>query len=227
MSTTRAIVFDIDDTLYPEREYTFSGYKVVAETYEKQLNPPFDLYDRMRELFDSESRSQVFDVIAAELHVSHAESLVPEMVRVFRNHQPTISLTEQTKQLLVQLRKDYKLGAISDGFLTGQLAKVQALGLEQFVDALILTDQWGRDFWKPHPRAFQEMSMLLKTPHTHCVYVGDNRSKDFIAPNALGWETVYLDKQGGVHADKRAPADGIPGYTITDLDELPSLLTGI
>ena len=33
MSGLHAIIFDLDDTLYPERDYVLSGFRAVAQTY--------------------------------------------------------------------------------------------------------------------------------------------------------------------------------------------------
>ena len=37
MRKAEAIVFDLDDTLYPEREYVFSAYRAVAKWIERHL----------------------------------------------------------------------------------------------------------------------------------------------------------------------------------------------
>jgi putative hydrolase of the HAD superfamily len=86
----------------------------------------------------------------------------------------------------------------------------------------VLTDRWGRTYWKPHERAFLAIEAALEARGAACVYVGDNPAKDFAAPRRLGWRTVRIRRRGTAHAAIDAPgvADGECG----DLDELPALL---
>jgi len=220
-----AIIFDLDDTLYPERAYTFSGFRAVAAAFPGRLCASFALYDRMRELYDTPDRGRVFNVIVEQCGCSDADLLVSEMVAAFRKHQPDIRLFPDAAAALDRLRGRYKLGLISDGFLEAQQAKVCALGLADRLDEIIITDQWGgRKFWKPHPRAFEEMAVRLDVAPSECAYVADNRAKDFIAPNALGWRTVLIERRGAVYTDATAPPHGDPGATVASLDELEAVL---
>ena len=219
-----AVIFDLDDTLYPERAYTFSGYRAVAAAFAQRLHAPFDLGQRMGELFDTPDRGRVFNVIAEQLQLPDADKLVAEMVEAFRTHQPNISLFPDAAAALDRLRGKYSLGVISDGYLAPQQAKVNALGLPDRLDEIIITDQWGREFWKPHPRAFEEMAARLELAPRACAYVADNQAKDFIAPNALGWRTVFIKRPDAVYHDVIAPQDGKPGVMITSLDELEAVL---
>ena len=60
---------------------------------------------------------------------------------VYRFHQPKIHFYDGVLELLQTLRADgYKLGIITDGRPEGQRAKIKALGLEELVDFIIVTD---------------------------------------------------------------------------------------
>jgi len=60
----------------------------------------------------------------------------------------------------------------------------------------------------------------LGVPPRACIYVADNPAKDFIAPNALGWGTVFIKRPGGIYADREAPRGGLPQAAISTLDAL-------
>jgi putative hydrolase of the HAD superfamily len=222
--TIRAIIFDLDDTLYPERGYAFSGFDAVARAFAPRLQAPFDLARRMRELFDTPQRGRVFDVIAQEAGRADAAQLVPEMINVYRRHHPQITLYSDAAAALDRCRDRYRLGLLSDGHLVAQEAKIDALSIRDRFDAIILTDRWGREFWKPHPRGYQEMTRRLNVPATQCAYVSDNPAKDFIAPNQLGWLTVRVRRSDGVYIGEQPPAGGEPAHTIPTLDELDAVL---
>ena len=49
----QGIVFDLDDTLYPERDYVLSGFKAVASWAEARLGvPSLGGFSGLRRLFD-------------------------------------------------------------------------------------------------------------------------------------------------------------------------------
>ena len=81
-----------------------------------------------------------------------------------------------------------------------QQRKVVALALDAWFDPILLTDRWGRDYWKPHERAFREVEALTGSGGATCAYLGDNPQKDFAAPSRLGWRTVRVRRPGGEHA---------------------------
>ena len=93
-------------------------------------------------------------------------------------------------------------------------------------DEIILTDEFGEGYAKPHPRAFELMSKRLAVEPARCVYVADNPAKDFLAPNALGWLTVQWRRTGQVHAHKPAPTGGSPQRIVRSGPGLLRLLTG-
>jgi putative hydrolase of the HAD superfamily len=225
VSSQQAIVFDLDDTLYPERQFVFSGYRAVADAFSRRLDASFDLMTRMGELFDTPDRSRVFNVIVGEAGVppADADALVAEMIATYRSHRPQIQLHPDADTALTRLRGRFRLGLISDGPLEMQNNKIDALGLRSRFDEIILTDKWGSQYWKPHPRAFEEMARRLAVPPQCCLYVADNPAKDFVAPNALGWRTLWIKRPGSLYADRPAPNNGAPHATI---DTLNALLPG-
>ncbi|NOX58800.1 MAG: HAD family hydrolase [Planctomycetes bacterium] len=225
MKNIQAVIFDLDDTLYPEKSYALSGYRAVAELFESVLGDAVVTYKRMCALFDSPHRARVFNVILEEAGIDNTDDLVRKMVTACRTHAPQINLHDDANEALSLLRPQFKLGVISDGFLDAQQRKIEALQIETRVDTVILTDTWGREYWKPHPRAFEEISRTLQVAHSACVYIGDNRAKDFIAPNLLGWSTIYIDRPDGVHRSKPAPPGGEPQHVVHSLHGLDTLLS--
>lgn len=228
MSTIQAVVFDLDDTLYPERAFAFSGFDAVVERFGQRLGWGLPEAARMRTLFDSEQRATVFNAMLEESRVepeTHA-TLIAEMVAAYRHHSPRIALHADADRALARLHGRYRLGIVSDGFLGTQQAKIDALGLAARVDHVVLTDQWGRDHWKPDLKGFAHLATEFRVPHTSCIYVADNPAKDFLAPNRLGWRTVQILRADGIYASLVAPSDGKPHATIDTLDDLDACLLG-
>ncbi|NLX24037.1 MAG: HAD family hydrolase [Phycisphaerae bacterium] len=216
----RAVVFDLDDTLYSERSFAFSGFEAVAAWLSARWPCRFDPAVRMKELFETDSRPRVFNELLRELGCPHGEEWVPAMVECYRTHRPGIVLHPDAEAALSRWGGCVPLGLISDGPEAVQRRKVEALGLATRIEHIILTDQWGPAFWKPHPRAFGIMQERLGCAGLACVYIGDNPGKDFLAPRRLGWQTVQVCRSGGLYGQVQAPEGGEPACRVSSLDEL-------
>lgn len=224
MSPIRAIVFDLDDTLYPERQYAFSGFGAVAAAFSAILGDSRRTADEMRLLFDTEHRPRVFNELLRRRGRTEDSGLIQSMIEAYRRHEPTIILFPDADAALKRLRGRYKLGLLTDGPAIMQRAKVAALGLTDKLDAIILTDELGSGFGKPSPRAFELMAERLGVVPASCVYVADNAGKDFVAPNTLGWTTVQIRREGGVYLNQSPVVGGTPHHVIESLNQLDDLL---
>ncbi len=224
MAKIQAIIFDLDDTLYPERAFAFSGFDAVARAFRDQLGQPESAAERMRRLFDTEHRPRVFNALLEERGLPEDQELIRKMIEAYRTHQPAIALYPDADAALTQLRGRYKLGLISDGPPITQHNKIDALGIRDRLDEIIITSELGPNCGKPDPAAFKLMSARLAVESSACMYVADNPAKDFIAPNALGWTTVRIVRSDGIYRHVAAAPRGEPNHTIDTLEELACLI---
>ena len=96
--------------------------------------------------------------------------------------------------------KGIKVGIITDGRVSGQKRKIQALGLDRLIDDIIITDELGgMQFRKPCDIAFRIMQHRWGIPFEQMVYVGDNAEKDFQAPKQLGMRSVFFRNKDGIY----------------------------
>jgi len=221
----KCIAFDMDDTLYDEVEYYKSGFAVIADKIAKdfQLNTQA-AFGKMWELFSSGNRKDTFNAAAEKLGIKFDEQYTKLLVSVFRNHKPNIVLPTDSRQILTDLKKRYKLGLITDGWLPGQEYKVKALGIESFFDSVIYTEKLGTEFWKPSPKGFEKLLADLEIDAAEAVYVGDNLEKDFIAPNRMGFKTIRILRSKGIHTSPASSKDAEAQYEIDSLTKLNDLL---
>jgi len=112
---------------------------------------------------------------------------------------------------------------ISDGYLQTQKNKADALNIDRFFQKLYFTDQWGRVCWKPSTCAFLKVEEELGFANKY-VYISDNPSKDFVAPNALGWDTVQIKRNDGEYANANIPEGGHPKKIVHSLYDLKPIL---
>jgi putative hydrolase of the HAD superfamily len=220
--TINAIVFDMDDTLYEEKEYVKSGFEAVG----KWLKDEFQIigfYETAWSLVVSGEKSFIFNKVLEKLNIVYDDTRIKKMVDYYRSHAPDIHLFDDAKWILENLNETIKIGLISDGYLAAQEMKVHALQLQNKFHSVILSDKWGKEHWKPSQFPYIQSSRELQVPHDQCVYIGDNVSKDFIGAKRLGWTTIHIYRKDGLYSGIEARKDYLAHYTVKDLRGLSDL----
>lgn len=196
----RAVVLDLDDTLILEKDYVFSGYQVVSEKIANDFNVIQSIVLEKMCLAFRKGKSKVFNRVLDELNLHYNQAYILELLKLYRDHDPEIHLLDDAKELLSLLKlKNYKLGIITDGYKESQQRKIERLRLGEYVDEIIITDEFGRKYWKPHKKSFQLMKERLNVSYSEMVYVGDNLNKDFIMPKKLGFTTICIRRSEGIY----------------------------
>lgn len=191
-SDIKGIIFDLDDTLYSEKEYVRSGFKAVSD----YLGGGFE--NTLWSYF--EAGKQPVDELLKDLN---REMDKEKVMIAYRNHKPDIRLYAGVEDLLRMIRSiGLKIGIITDGRPEGQRQKLCALGLEPLVDDIIVTDELGgMQFRKPCDIAFRIMRTKWKLNPEQMVYVGDNPAKDFQAPKQLGMKGIWFRNTEGIYTN--------------------------
>ena len=186
------VIFDLDDTLYSEKQYVRSGYKAVAKLLGDE-----SLADKLWAYF--ENGKPAIDELLNELGFLDRKD---ECLEVYREQMPEITLYDGAVDIIEDLKaKGIKVGIITDGRVSGQKRKLQALGLDKLIDDIIITDELGgMQFRKPCDIAFRIMQHRWRIPFEQMIYIGDNPAKDFTAPKQLGMRSVYFKNREGLYS---------------------------
>lgn len=195
------VIFDLDDTLYSEKQYIRSGYIAVAKLLGDEA-----LADRLWTYF--ENGKPAIDELLNELGCMGRKE---ECLEAYREQIPEITLYDGVVDLILELKsKGIKVGIITDGRVSGQKRKLQALGLDKLIDDIIITDELGgTQFRKPCDIAFRIMQRRWGIPFEKMVYVGDNAEKDFQAPKQLGMRSVWVQNKEGLYQKNATGIDVI------------------
>lgn len=222
------VVFDLDDTLYLERDFVASGFRAVAA----KLEEPSGITSAFEELwgdFEAGVRGNNFDVFWERrgLDRAKASSRATEMVRTYREHHPRISLPGDSSRALAALAAaGYTLGLITDGDPEVQVRKIEALGITDRFEVTVFTGSYGPDFQKPHKRAFREIEELTGLKAGGLVYIADNPAKDFAAPFAMGWHTIRIRRRASLHEDADSPPGEEPEMEFNSLEDIFAGVSG-
>ena len=188
----QGVIFDLDDTLYSEKQYVRSGYKAVAD----YLNDN-SAEERLWDFF--EKGLPAIDEYLMEKGLTFRKA---EVLDVYREHDPVIALYEGVTETIAALKKKgIKTGIITDGRVSGQRKKIAALGLDKLIDDIIITDELGgKQFRKPNDIAFRIIQCRWKLPFGHMIYIGDNPEKDALAPGGLGIRFIHFQNPDGLYS---------------------------
>ena len=185
------VVFDLDDTLYSEKEYVRSGFHKIAEA----LHMP-ELEAELWEAFSKEQKA--IDVVFESRGMLNRKN---EALSIYRNQKAAIHLYEGVREMLSRIKQGGKmLGLLTDGRPEGQRAKIEALEIGGLFDEIIITDEiGGAGCRKPNEIGFVKMHERTGVPYEKMAYVGDNINKDFVAPEKLGMQGIYYSNQDGLY----------------------------
>jgi len=219
------VAFDLDDTLYPEKNYVFSGFKAVSQLMKNHLGIN-NIYPELVKTFNMGERRKTFNFTLERLGIKYNEVLLQKMVDCYRKHFPNIKPYNDVVPTLRHLKNKYTLVLITDGYLQSQKNKIASLNIDKFFKKILYTDEYGRAYWKPNLGAFQIVMEYFSVNGDNCVYVGDNIEKDFFAPNQLGWETIQIKRKNGLYSnsDIFINEDFAPRVRIHSLLELKEIL---
>lgn len=199
----RAVLFDLDDTLISEAEYVDSGLRAVARFLAGAHGVEENwALDTMRRAFSTSARN-VFDRAIRELSIDESPEVVAAMVDAYRTHSPEISFYPDVRPCLDGLRRQgIGTGIVTDGWAATQHRKLAALGAAALVDAIVVSDDLGKEFWKPHERPFEIARGILGVEFGEMAYVADNPAKDFAIAAQHPIRTVRIIRGHGVHASE-------------------------
>lgn len=217
----RLIIFDLDDTLYPEIEFVKSGFRKVAEFIERDLGINRDfIFQTLLEKFN-ENRKFVFNRLLQEIKIS--DDYLFKLIDIYRTHKPKISLYDDTKKVLPLLKNRFHLGLITDGYPITQKLKVEALGIEKYFEKIIYTWEKGMRYSKPSVEPFLDILEYFSCAPREAVYIGDNVEKDFKGPKEIGIFTIKILRDG-IYKNSIPPDDSYePDFIIGSLLDIEDL----
>ncbi len=205
----RAVLFDLDDTLYRERDFVDQSFRSVAKVMAGYLSAKGksgrgqglpgeseeELFGQMIELMEQEGRGEIFNRLCERYDV---DIPVQELVKIYRETKPVLELYPDGEELLGWLEdREIKTGLITDGNAAVQRNKIEALGLDRRLDVVLASYDLG--LRKPDKGVYVYCLEKLECRPEEAVYIGDNPLKDFIGARKLGMKTVRIIRPEGLH----------------------------
>ena len=208
------IVFDLDDTLFKEIDFVKSAYVYINSYINSRFN--IDLSKNIKKCLSGEIN--FFNLINSKLYPDQ-NFPIEKYLELYRFHYPEIKLSKDTSVFFEKiLSHNIEFSIITDGRSISQRNKIKALGLYDLVKNIIISEETG--FEKPHLNNFKILNRIYS--NKKLIYIADNTSKDFLAPNSLNWNTICLINNGqNIHPqDFNLSIDYLPKIKVNNLTEI-------
>lgn len=224
--TVDAVLFDLDNTLYPYAPCNEAGKQGAFEAarergYELDWEAFEDLYQRGRR----ETKRDTAGAAAAHsrtLYFKHAlRAHVGRPVpgdalalgeAFWSAYIDAIEPFPRLEETVAELADaGVSVGITTDLTTRIQLRKLQALGIDDRVDAVVTSEEAGRE--KPGSVLFTLPLARLNCRPADAVMVGDDPAKDVAGANAVGLETVLFNGE----VAPEAPPEHQPDHEVESL----------
>ena len=216
----RALLFDLDDTLYAERRFMLSGFAAVADAIARHANAPRQtLFDELVRAARSGRRSTAFQDVCRSWSVD--ESILPSLIAVYREHRPCLRLSRLARAVLEAVHGGWRTAIVTNGPPDVQARKIDALGVSALVDAVILAESHGTGCGKPEREVFMHALEALHVRPACAVMVGDDPWCDVAGARAAGLQTIRM-RRGRLRDAADTPGAG-PDAVVTTLAAVPAV----
>lgn len=194
----KLLIFDLDDTLYNEKEYVASGFRAVAEFVflKKELNKD-EVFNFLMDSFKSNGRGRNFNELIEKFNLS---DMTPELlVGVYREHVPEVALYPGVKELLNNLKNNYVLVLLTNGWVDVQKMKIKALEAENYFDKIFFAQEDGLEFRKPNPKYFLKILSHYRIAPNEALMIGDDHESDIRGAKEVDINTFLVEKPDDLH----------------------------
>ena len=217
-----AVLFDLDDTL-TDRTATLKVYASDFAAHFRTMLSVVALEDIESTIADLDQRGyrprgELFEGIHDRLpwvsrpDVSAIESHWRERFTALTVPQAGMHCT-----LSVLRTKGLRLGLVTNGSVLTQSAKIEQLGLKEYVQQITISEAAGCR--KPHPEIFRKALAELSISAGRTMFVGDHPTNDVLGAMNAGMVSVWLE---GTHL--WPPDQPTPQYRIRRLSEIVNLV---
>lgn len=208
MNNNIAIFFDIDDTLYNQREPFEKAFETVfGHIKNVDINKLYsDRHKYSDEVFEKSCKGEI---TMEEMYIYRiSKAFEAQGIKVsdksaldfqyeYSKNQNNIKISDTIKNILdFCCSKNINIGIITNGLTKHQKNKIKNLGLYKWIEDknIFISEDVG--FAKPDKSIFKaaEKAFLSKDIY----YVGDSFKNDIEGGYNAGWKTVWLNKRNYV-----------------------------
>jgi uncharacterized cofD-like protein len=222
MSKIKAIIFDLDDTLYDTTAQRIDkALKAAVEAMVKSgLNCSVeDGFRAIKEIIKKNPLGERFLKLAEQHNADEAVCEIGKKA-YYGFESDELSLFPGVRELLKKLKNDYTLILVTFGEPKTQNKKVELLGIKELFDISLITQNPDKE------EVFLEALDKIGIKQNRILCVGDRIDSEIRIANKLGMTTVRI--MHGMYQNLKAKsALENPDFTIKNLKEIENILKNI
>ncbi len=188
----KLIIFDLDDTLYPEQDYLFASYNSIARFVSGITGGDHNVYyDYLKNSFLQDGRIGLFNSFIERFGLNSRVS-VDDMLIIMRSTHCSLHLYNKAELLLSYLN-EAKIGVaiLTNGNIIQQKNKITSLMIEEFCPSIKV--YYASDYEpKPSPKGVLAIIKDFNVLAKDVMFVGDS-SSDYEAASSAG--VSYCDSK--------------------------------
>jgi|LakMenE18May11ns_1017448.scaffolds.fasta_scaffold9681382_2 putative hydrolase of the HAD superfamily len=215
------LIFDLDDTIYNEKEFIFNGYKAVANFFYKKIKiyKKKYIFEYLKYQYLLKGREKIFDKFLMKFGIFNKKNL-NLCIKLYRYNNFKLFFKTSFKKIFKKYNK--KIYLVTDGNWLVQKNKVRNLKINNFFKKIFYTGFYGPRYFKPSLMCFIKIKELEGCNWSDLLYIGDNPFKDFVLIKQKGIKTVRVlnGRYKNVKVDRKYDAE----YSIKSINELIPLL---
>ncbi len=235
--TIKAVLFDLDNTLYDYDSAHKKSIKGVYDELVKHMEITYPYFLKLFKISRNEIHRELAGTASAHNRVLYFQRLIEKthekleptiVLKLYNAYWNTLlkimKLRQGSLKILEYCKKNnIKVAIVSDLTTNIQLRKIEKLKISKYVDVLVTSEEAGSE--KPHAIMFLLALNKLKILPSDALMVGDNTINDIEGANFVGLKTVLLNK-GSL---SKLPKEDYqkPDYTINKVSELLTVISDV
>ncbi len=233
----KAIFTDLDDTISATKGLYHDAIDIAHEIFNKETGLDYSLEEfkeefkkvrnELQELLPhtaaGHDRAIYFQRMVEKFDVKHRFELIDKMSEAYYKHvYKNMKLFPNGMELFKWAHeKGLKVVIISDGEIESRLKKIEALGIDEYVDFLVSSEEVGSE--KPDSRPFQRALDKAGVSADEAVMIGNSSKRDIYGAEKLGIHTIYVDINNE-DGDRPSTDEEKADYTVKDLKEIIDII---
>ncbi len=219
----KAVIFDLDDTLYDYKALERAAFECVGGLVRERLGVSEEQYE------DAFMRArQTTKEMLGETATSHSRMLYFQKTLEYLDIRPLYLALEMyetywgffldnmclypgARELLEALHEKYiRVGVCTDLLAHIQHRKLRRLGMIDDVDCMVTSEEAGVE--KPASGIFELCLQKLRLPAAEVCFVGDNLERDIKGATAAGMQAIWFHTGASQEEKERDDIDVVSDY---------------
>lgn len=225
---TMKYLFDLDDTLYNCQQPFIKAMQKYFPDYCDHLDEKYAYYRYIgdvnfphvltKEMTPDENGESRIRETCIKYNIPYTEQMVLDFQQTYKYNQYHLELSSVFTEFFEN--NSLEFGILTNGEDKHQRRKIQALGLEKYVESDYIVTSMSVGISKPNPAIFDAYFEIIQDSKENWIYIGDAYENDIVCSHKAGLRNIYFDrhsKKEGTKAD----------YTVYSEEELVELIQNL